>query len=100
MMRTATALLFSLLLVAACGGREKTASTSTPAQPQATASINLTPEQLGELGAQIQKNPDRAQEILKHHGFTPESFEVAIRKVTENADASRRYAAAYRRASA
>jgi hypothetical protein len=99
MMRAATALLFSLLLVAACGGREKTAST-TPAQPSATASINLTPEQLGELGAQIQKNPDRAEELLKHHGFTPESFEIAIRKVTENRDSSRRYAAAYRRASA
>jgi len=99
MMRTATALLFSLVLIAACGGREKTASTTTPAQPSAAAA-NMTPEQLGELGAQIQKNPDRAHEILKHHGFTPESFEVAIRKVTENPDASRRYAAAYRRASA
>jgi ABC-type glycerol-3-phosphate transport system substrate-binding protein len=100
MMRTAISLLLSLTLVAACGGREKTASTATPAQASASAAVNLTPEQLGELGAQIQKNPDRAQELLKHHGFTPESFEVAIRKVTENPDASRRYAAAYRRASA
>jgi len=98
-MRTAIALLLSSMLVAACGGREQTASKATPAEPSAAAA-NLTPEQLGELGAQIQKNPDRAQELLKHHGFTPESFEVAIRKVTENPDASRRYAAAYRRASA
>lgn len=100
MMRTATALLFSLLFVAACGGHENTASTTAPAHPDATAAIHLTPEQLGELGAQIQKNPDRADQLLKHHGFTPESFEAAIRKVTENADASRRYAVAYRRASA
>ena len=97
MMRTATALLLSFMLVAACGGRE---STTTRAQPSTSAAVNLTPEQLGELGAQIQKNPDRAQELLKHHGFTPESFEVAIRKVTESPAASRRYAAAYRRASA
>ena len=96
-MRTATALLLSFMLVAACGGRE---TSTAPAQSSASAAMNLTPEQLGELGAQIQKNPDRAQELLKHHGFTPESFEVAIRKVTENPDASRRYAAAYRRASA
>jgi len=100
MMRAATTftLLLALALFGACGGKEKTASTAAPSEQVANA--NLTPEQLGELGAQIQKNPDRAQELLSHHGLTPESFEQAIRNVTEDPAASRRYAAAYRKASA
>jgi predicted transcriptional regulator len=100
-MRAATivTLVLTLTFAGACGGREKTASNSTPA-PAASKSASLSPEQLGELGAQIQKNPDRAQELLTHHGLTPESFEKEIRAVTENPDASRRYAAAYRKASA
>jgi len=92
----AAAILTLLLTLVACGGKQQQASnTAGPSTMNATA---LTPEQLGELGAQIQKNPDRAQELLTHHGLTPESFEKAIRKVTEDPDASRRYAAAYRRA--
>ena len=94
----AFAILTLFLTLAACGGKQQQASNTTaPATVNASA---LTPEQLGELGAQIQKNPDRAQELLTHHGLTAESFEKAIREVTENPDASRRYAAAYRRAGA
>lgn len=91
-------IILTLLLGVACGGHEqKTASTAASA-PTVTAN-DLTPEQLGELGAQIQKNPDRAQELLTHHGMTSESFEKAIRDVTKNPEASKKYAAAYRRAS-
>jgi len=97
-MRHATilTLLLALTLAGACGGKEQSAT----ATAQSSQAITLSPEQLGELGAQIQKNPDRAEELLTHHGFTPESFERAIRQVTEDPKASRRYAAAYRRASA
>lgn len=101
-MRTATIFLLVLALVACNADKQQSAAnnSSTPAQPAAQASMQLTPEQLGELGAQIQRNPDRANELLTHHGLTPRSFEKAIRDVTENPDASKRYAAAYRKASA
>jgi hypothetical protein len=79
-------------------------SAATSAQPKvaaaAPASHELTPEQLGELGAQIGKTPDRADALLSQHGLTKESFEAQIRKITENPDASKRYADAYRKASA
>jgi hypothetical protein len=92
-----TAITLTLFLALACGGHEqKTASTAAPATVNATS---LSPEQLGELGAQLQKNPDRAQQLLTHHGLTSESFEKAIRDVTKDPEASKRYAAAYRRAS-
>lgn len=100
MMRHATILSLLLAFVACGGHEEKTASTAAPAAAPAMNANSLSPEQLGELGAQIQKTPDKANELLTHHGLTPETFEQAIRKVTENPGASRRYAAAYRKASA
>ncbi len=104
MMRAATTitlLLLALTLAGACNQRNESASTAPATQPAAaTASSNLSPEQLGELGAQIKKNPDRANELLTQHGLTHASYEKAIRDLTENPDASRRYADAYRRAGA
>ena len=106
-MRNALALTM-IVLLAFAGGCKQTnsdqpasvaASGETPAATQATAS-ELTPEQLGELGAQIRKTPDQANQLLTQHGLTPQTFEAQIRKVTENADAAKRYAAAYRKASA
>lgn len=92
-------LLVSLLI--GCGQKDDRASsaTTTPA-PEAAAQISLTPEQLGELGAQINRQPDRAGELLTHHGLTAESFEKEIRRITEDPQASRRYANAYKRARA
>lgn len=98
---TTITLLLALTLAGACNQKSESASTSPAPQPAAvTASPNLSPEQLGELGAQIKKNPDRANDLLTQHGMTQASFEKAIRDVTENPDASRRYADAYRRAGA
>jgi len=59
----------------------------------------MTPEQLGELGAQIKKEPSRAQELLSAHGLDDQSFEKEIRKITQDPVASKRYAAAYKNAS-
>jgi hypothetical protein len=75
---------------------------SAQQQPATTAAAahELTPEQLGQLGAQIRKTPERATELLTQAGLTQQSFEAQIRKTTENAEASRRYAEAYRKASA
>lgn len=88
------AAIVSLLLLTACGNRETATTESTASQPAATAST-LTPEQLGELGAKIHNEPTRADELLTQHGLTMESFEKAIRDVTESADASKRYTKAY-----
>jgi hypothetical protein len=102
-MRTAQtlALVLTLALAAACSNEQKTATTETPAAtPQTAGAVNLTPEQLGEIGAQIRKEPARANEILTARGLDQQSFEKAIRDVTENPDASKRYAEAYRKGSA
>ena len=59
---------------------------------------NLTPEQLGELGAEIKKHPDDANRLLSDRGLDQASFERAVRKVAENPEQSKRYAAAYKKA--
>lgn len=76
-----------------------TASGDAATALQEQAASTLTPEQLGQLGAEIRRDPNRADEILARHQLTRESFERAIRDVTEDPEASRRYAAAYRSAS-
>jgi hypothetical protein len=103
MKRTTTvALMLALALAGACGNdRSDAVATDQPvaAAPPA-GSVTLTPEQLGALGAQIRKEPARAEELLTQRGLTPQSFEQQIRQVTESPDASKRYAEAYRKASA
>jgi hypothetical protein len=99
-MRAATTLLLALTVTVACNQKQQQVSTNAPPAANRASAMTLSPEQLGELGAQIQKTPDKANELLAHHGMTPESFEAAIRRITEDPDASRRYAAAYRRARA
>jgi hypothetical protein len=93
-------LMLVLLLAGACGDDRKHAAgpESTVAQPAKAG--QLTPEQLGQIGADIRKEPGRAEEILAGRGLDKRSFEKQIRALTENPEASRRYAAAYRRASA
>lgn len=86
-------LLLSSSLLLSCK-RESTAEQSTSSAPVSAA--DLTAEQLGELGARIKKNPGDAGKLLSERGLTEESFEKAIRKVTEDKDASLRYAAAFR----
>lgn len=96
---TATTIL--ILLLAACGRDSEPAATSTTSsETTSVSSATLTPEQLGEIGAQIRKDPSSADAVLSRHGMTREAFEKAIRDVTEDPEASRRYAEAYRRGSA
>ncbi len=103
-MRKALTLSIVVLLALAGGcnqDRNEPAAVAASGQPQTTqAAHDMTPEQLGELGAQIRKNPNGAEALLTQHGLTKESFEAQIRKITENPDASKRYAEAYRKASA
>jgi hypothetical protein len=100
MKRTLSILCLAVTL-AACQQQAKSESAAATA-PAAThpSGASLTPEELGALGAQIRKEPARADQLLQQHGLTRAAFEQQIRDVTENADASRRYAEAYRKASA
>jgi hypothetical protein len=95
----AVAVVLSFVLFA-CNKQSTTptASNNTPAV-SSTASTNLTPEQLGELGAKIKKHPGDAQKLLSEQGLDEATFERAVRKVAESPDQSKRYAAAYKRAS-
>src|SRR5688500_3746581 len=100
-MKRATLFLTIALTVACQQDRQAaTNDTPSPAAPAASASATLTPEQLGALGAEIRKEAGRADELLGRHNLNRAQFEKAIRDVTENADASKRYAEAYRKASA
>jgi ABC-type enterochelin transport system substrate-binding protein len=96
--------LCALLLAGACSDERRTTDASQTQTPPAAAAqqqaAQLTPEQLGELGAQISKNPNDAQRLLAERGLNAQSFEQAVRKVSEDPAASKRYAGSYRKAGA
>jgi hypothetical protein len=96
---TTLALVVTLALLGACSNEPQQSMSKSEPRP-AVSSETLTPEQLGELGAEIRKDPARADEILARRGLNSQSFEKAIRDVTESPDASKRYAESYRKASA
>lgn len=103
--RTSLALATLTLIVTLGCSKDATKSTSasssnSPTTVAAQSTTNLTPEDLGALGARIKKNPADAQKLLSEKGLTEESFASAIRKVAENPEQSRRYAAAYKAAGA
>ena len=102
--RITMALALSLALVA-CGDRNDNAQPSASAgaavdAPSVATAQELTPEQLGEIGARISKNAAQTKQILSEHGLDEKSFEQKIRKVTEDPEASRRYAASFEKAKA
>ena len=104
MKHTLIALTVSLTLVAGAWGQNKPAGVASteppPAATTAAAQQTLTPEQLGELGAKIEKTPDQATALLSAKGLNEKTFEQQIRKITEDPEASKRYAAAYEKAKA
>lgn len=106
-MKNVSMIIVALALVGAFGCKNQnqqassTPSGSTPtAVSQNASNSNLTPEQLGELGAKIKNNPTDAQKILSEQGLTEQSFEQQVRKVAEDPAASKRYADAYKKAKA
>ena len=95
----------TLTFTFACKQDHKTAAAD--ARPVATSesgtvaqASTLTPEQLGELGARIKARPADAQKLLSEKGLDEKSFEQAIRKVAENPEESKRYAAAFKKTGA
>jgi len=101
MKRTLIALTVLVVLAGGCK-QKQTASVSSDSKAVATtdAQQTLTPEQLGELGAKIEKTPDQAAALLSEHGLNEKTFEQQIRKITEDPEASKRYASAYEKAKA
>lgn len=93
----------SLLLAAGCGNNASPGATATTAAAGASTdgsqSSALTPEQLGALGAQIKKQPNDADRLLSQSGLTEQSFAAAVRKVSEDPAAARRYTASFKSAS-
>jgi len=101
-MKTISIAISVIALVLTFGCKKSTANASAPASDNQGASVsqtNLTPEQLGELGAKITKSPRDALKILSDQGLTQQSFLQQMRHVTQDPEASKRYAAAYKKAS-
>ena len=101
-MKKALIAIAALTLALTFGCKNKSTQTASQQQPvvteQAQTTQNLTPEQLGEIGAQIKKHPKDADKILSEHGLTQASFEKEIRHVASDPAASRRYRDAYKKA--
>lgn len=98
-----TAFVLVLLVVgAACKNESSSSAESVSTHDTATTVTQsaLTAEQLGELGAQIKKSPADAEKILSDHNLTQQSFEDQLRQVAQDPAASKRYAAAYKKAGA
>jgi hypothetical protein len=95
--------LCAALIAGGCSKANQTATTTaTTSGSTVVATANgtsMTPEQLGQLGALINKQPANAEKLLADQGLTQETFESAIRKVSSDPAASKRYAAAYKSAS-
>jgi len=101
-----TALSAFLVIGAGCHHNESSATTASASQSSntaqastAAAAADVSPEQLGALGAEIKKHPNDARKLITDHGMTEESFAAAIRKVSEHPADAKRYAAAFKQAS-
>ena len=90
----AAVLLAAGLLAAGCGNEPEVA------EPELTTvdAAELSPEELGRIGARLSQEPGRAEAILAEEGVTWEGFEAAVREVAANVETARRYAEAYRAA--
>jgi peptidoglycan hydrolase CwlO-like protein len=98
-MKKLTIAIAALSLVLTFGCNQKSSTTASSQQGVTTeqAQTNLTPEQLGEIGAKIKKHPSDVDKILTDNGLTQASFEKEIRKVSSDPAASRRYRDAYKK---
>ena len=93
---------FALVIASGCKNQSDT-TTSAPGTTSSTTAVSasqtsLSPEDLGELGAKIKKSPGDAQKLLSDKWLTVQSFEQQVRQVAQDPEASKRYAAAYKKA--
>jgi hypothetical protein len=94
----------ALVLMFGCKNQNQTASydnngKSSDNSVSSQQTTNLSPEDLGKLGAEIKKHPKDAQKLLADKGLNEQQFEQAVRKVAESPSDSKRYAEAYKKAS-
>jgi len=91
----------ALVLMFGCKNQNQTASydNNNSGNNTVASTTNLSPEDLGKLGAEIKKHPKDAQKLLADKGLNEQQFEQAVRKVAENPSDSKRYAEAYKKAS-
>src|SRR5207248_10853870 len=66
--RSFVAFAVLLLIAGGCKQRQQTASTSASSNNQSVAQAAATPEQLGELGAKIKRQPNDAHRLLQENG--------------------------------
>jgi hypothetical protein len=103
-MKNTSIAIAGLALVLTFGCKNQTDTTtssatgSTTTNTSASSSSSLSPEDLGELGAKIKKSPNDAEKLLSAKGLTAQSFEQQVRQVAQDPEASKRYAAAYKKA--
>lgn len=62
------------------------------------AAAELSAAELGRLGAHLDQEPERAEELLDEAGLTWEDFEAAVRRVSADTGEARRYAKAFAKA--
>jgi hypothetical protein len=102
-MKKISLVIAAVALVWMFGCKNQSNNTASNSKPGDNTSVaqqsNLSPEELGELGAKIKKNPSDAEKLLSEKGLTQQQFEQAVRKVAESPDQSKRYAEAYKKAS-
>src|SRR5438876_656171 len=68
----------ALLVLGGCKQRTTTETVETPTTTSSTSTTvvtNMTPEELGQLGAEIKKKPAEAKRILSEHGLDEASSE-------------------------
>jgi hypothetical protein len=92
--------LASVIVMTSCKQQQPPANGGGEPAGTIQQTASLTPEELGTVGAEISKSPEKADEILAKRGLTRESFERSIRKLSEEPKAAKRYAAAYSKSGA
>jgi hypothetical protein len=85
--------LLATPLWTACNGDDD--GTPSPQTGETVAAADLSPEELGTLGAEIDREPERAAEILEERGLDPDEFAEAVRAVAADVGDSKDYAKAF-----
>jgi hypothetical protein len=98
--RRTSKVVAALVLAATLGACERgrgddVAADADGAATSAEAAAELTPEELGALGGQLDREPARAEEILEAEGLTWDGYQQAVREVAADADEARRYSEAF-----
>ena len=90
----------ALLLAGGCSKqRNETTSNSMLVDDAFPARTTTpTPEQLGEIGAKINKQPGEAQKILRDYGLTLPAYQQAVQKASQDPTTLLRISQAYKRA--